>query len=172
MRAPVFLLLLIGAMLAASWRLSETRERLAAQQRAVRDNWVRAEDALRNRAAVLPEVAPVVPPELAARLREAGAKATAAKSPADLIAASSALDDAVARWIVAVEAAPEKPTLDPVKEKLREAEFRFANERRRYNSALQSYNVSLEMFPGNLAGRIFGFRRDDAYFITELPRKR
>lgn len=164
---------IVLVLAAAGWawvRIGKSRDILARQQQEIEQAWASAQEALGNRSAILPELAASARPATAAAIRAAEEGLRKAAGRAGSISASSVLDDAVAQWLVEVESAPPRPALDALKERLRETEFRFATERRQYNSTLQSYNVALEMFPNNLAARIFGFRRIDAYFITELPK--
>jgi hypothetical protein len=169
MRKAIVLGLVVLAAGAGWKRMGDVREQLSAQCGKIRESWSAAEAALRNRVPVLEDLAEHASPEVARRVREATAKLAAASGQGGMIAASSAIDDAVARWLVEVEGGRRRPELDALKDRLRESEFRFATERRKYNSDLQKYNVSLELFPTLQAAKLFGFVRDDAYFITELP---
>lgn len=169
-RKALALFVLLAAIAAGWGRLAKAHRGLSQQRASIEDAWTPAEEALRNRLTVLPELVATAKPEAASALRSALDRLRKASTRTEFLAASSTLDDAVARWLVDVEGAPARPALDPLKERLRESEYRFANERRKYNSALQSYNVALEMFPNNLAARWYGFARSDAYFITEWPK--
>ncbi len=169
-RKALALIVLLAAIAAAWTRLAKARDQLSRQRASIEEAWTSAEEAFRSRLTVLPEIAAAVKPETAGAIRSAADQGRQASTRAEILAASSTLDDAVARWLVEVEGAPPRPALDPLKERLREAEFRFANERRKYNSTLQSYNVALEMFPNNAVAWWYGFDRSDAYFVTEWPK--
>jgi LemA protein len=54
-----------------------------------------------------------------------------------------------------------------LEDELSGSENRIAVERRKYNEALEHYNASIDMFPGNCVASLAGFHRNDAYFKTE-----
>ncbi len=166
-------LLYAGGMVAAAvwtwFALSSARDLLSSERAAIETAWVSAGEALRIRSRILPELA-AAGTASAGSLRRAEEALRTAKSRPEIRAASTIVDDAVGEWLVEVEGEPDRPAREKVKERLREVEIRFASERRKYNSAVQKYNVSLELFPNNLAARLFGFRREDGYLITEPPR--
>jgi len=47
------------------------------------------------------------------------------------------------------------------------AENRIAQERRRYNEAVQRFNTDLELFPNNLFAGMLGFSKHSSYFTAE-----
>ena len=54
-----------------------------------------------------------------------------------------------------------------LQDELAGTENRIAQERRKYNEAVQKYNTHIDLFPANIAASLFGFSRNDAYFKAE-----
>ncbi len=50
-------------------------------------------------------------------------------------------------------------------------ENRIAVERMRYNNAVRDYNVTVRMFPGNIAAGMFGYKVVTEYFKAEEKAK-
>lgn len=73
----------------------------------------------------------------------------------ELLTANARLDAAVARL------APGEHMLH---QELIAAHDRIAGAREKYNAALQRYNTMIVLFPNNIAARLFGFKREDAYY--------
>jgi LemA protein len=85
----------------------------------------------------------------------------------DKIAANNELSSALSRLLVVVEKYPDLKSNENflrLQDELAGTENRVAVERRRYNDAVQSYNVAVRSFPGNIVAGMFGF--EQAAFFT------
>src|ERR1051326_720964 len=93
-----------------------------------------------------------------------------ARNPAEKIQANGQLDTALSRLLVVVENYPQLKSNENflhLQDSLEGTENRIAQERRKYNEAIQRYNTDIELFPKNIAAAMFGFARNDANFKTE-----
>ena len=78
----------------------------------------------------------------------------------DKISANNELSSALSRLLVVVENYPELKSNQnflKLQDELAGTENRIAVERRRYNEAVQAYNVRIRSFPANLLAGMFGF---------------
>ena len=94
----------------------------------------------------------------------------AARTPSGKIAADGPLEIALARILLIQEVHPElksDPAALRLQTALAKAEAGIAGARRKYNQAVQQYNASLAAFPQNMAGALFGFRREENYFKAD-----
>jgi LemA protein len=168
----VALLLLLSVAVA---RLAACRKNLGAQREEINAAWTRLELALQRRAGLVPRlletVNPVAKREQAVVDSLTGARGAlaAARTPLECIAANSRLDSAIARLLVVLANYPglqSRGDFLRLQDELFDAESRLAGERRRYNEAVQRYNMSLGLFPYNIAAALFGFAPHDAPFKT------
>ena len=77
------------------------------------------------------------------------------------------MDGALSRLLVIVENYPQlksNQNFMALQDELAGTENRIAVERMRYNQAIQSYNVGVRSFPGNVIAGWFGYKVNDAYF--------
>ena len=163
------LLAICALMLTWMWSgLARSRDELIRMRTTAVQAWKPAEEALWHRSRILPGLAALAPKSRPA-IESAMAKMAAAKDQPGFIEASVAIDEAVSKWLLEMEALPPDKVLDPLKERLHEAEFKFAQARRKYNSSVQALNIAIELFPNNLAAWAFGIRRMDNYFLTVPP---
>ena len=169
MKRTVAVAAVLAATLAAYFKLRESADDLAGKHGAIVDAWPAAEEALRQRANVLPELLQSAGSSRKS-IEEAAAAVAAAVDRPTLIAAAARIDVAADQWMAEVEGSPDLPATDAAKERLREVEVDFATARRTYNSAIQTYNIAMELFPNNVAARLFGFERYEAYLLTEPPK--
>src|SRR6267154_6748767 len=93
-----------------------------------------------------------------------------ATTPTDKIAANKQLDGALGRLLVVVENYPQLKSNENflrLQDDLAGTENRIAEERRRYNDAIQDYNTYISLFPNTLVASMSGFARNDAYFKAD-----
>lgn len=93
-----------------------------------------------------------------------------AKSPQEKIEANNTVTSALGRLLVVVESYPNLKANENFKQlqfELAGTENRILQSRRRYNKAVQEYNVDISQFPANVVASMSGFVREDAYFKTE-----
>ena len=88
--------------------------------------------------------------------------------------AASNVDSALARLMVVVENYPTlkaDQTFLKLMDELSGTENRIAVERMRYNEAVQSYNITVRSFPGNIVAGMFGYKPATSYFKAEEKAK-
>ena len=76
------------------------------------------------------------------------------------VEAANQLDSAISRLLVTVEAYPTLTATQAYKDlmvSLEGTENRISFARNEYNSAVQSYNTAIKVFPGNIVAGMFGF---------------
>ncbi len=92
-----------------------------------------------------------------------------AGNPRDRIAANQQLDGSLGRLLAVVENYPQLRSNENflrLQDELAGTENRIAVERKRYNDAIQDYNVFISVFPNNVYAGWAGFKRNDAYFAA------
>lgn len=90
------------------------------------------------------------------------------------VKAAGAVDAALARLLLVVENYPNlkaDQTFLRLMDELAGTENRIAVERMRYNEAVQDYNITVRMFPGNIIAAMFGYRPATEYFKAEEKAK-
>lgn len=176
MKAALIAMLVLAAVLAARVQYLRTRRELVREQQAVAAQWAQVDAVLEHRSGLLPSLVAAVQGvarrETGVFDQVAGARAVlaAARTPQERIQANQQLDAALARLLVMAENYPplqSHPSFLQLQDDIAATENRIAVERRKYNEALQRYNTSIELFPGNVVASLSGFARNDAYFKTE-----
>jgi LemA protein len=170
----VVVLLLIGVGCGA--KLVGIRNELVTEREAVTNQWSQVDVALQRRADLIPNLVETVKgfakqeQTVFGQIAQARSALLNARSPQEKIQANSQLDTALGRLLVVVENYPQLRSSENflrLQDELAGTENRIAVERRKYNELVKQYNVSIELFPNNIAATLFGFQRDDAYFKTE-----
>ena len=150
--------------------------RLVSQREAINAQWSQVDVALQRRADLIPTLVNTVKgfatheEKVFKDIADARSALLGARSPQEKIDANGRLDSALGRLLVLQENYPQLRSNENflrLQDELAGTENRIAVERRKYNEAVQSYNVSITQFPANLMAGIFGFQRNDAYFKTE-----
>lgn len=161
----------------AAWiQLDAAKTELAAQRAAIDDRFGALDDALGRRAGQAPRVAAAMKSaavqerEVVVAVFDARSAYAGAHTVEEKLEAGAALDSAFSRLLRVAAGYP--PLADDAefrhaREDLVALENTIAEERQKYNEAVQKYNTSIELFPNNLAASIFGFHRNDAYFKTD-----
>jgi LemA protein len=149
---------------------------LTAKRNAIEGAWADVDVALQRRADLIPNLVETVKGyaaqerEIFTAIAEARAALTGARTPSEKVAANAQLDSALSRLLLVVEAYPQLRSNENfmrLQDELAGTENRIAQERRKYNDAIQDYNTSRDRFPANILAGIFGFARNDAYFKAE-----
>ena len=152
------------------------RNDLVLQREAVDAQWTNIEPVLQRRAELLPNFVDTVKgfarheTEVFQSIADARAALAGARAPQEEIQANGQLDGALARLLAITENYPQlrsNQNFLRLQDELSGSENRIAVERRKYNEALQHYNASIGVFPGNLIASLAGFHRNDAYFKTD-----
>ncbi|MEO8024930.1 MAG: LemA family protein [Bryobacteraceae bacterium] len=162
------------------FQLTGNRNELVQEREAITGAWSQVDVVLQRRADVIPNLVETVKgfakQELAVMTAVTDARAAliGAKTPSEKIEANSKLDGALSRLLVVVENYPQLKSNENflrLQDELANTENRIAQERRKYNQTVQSYNTDIELFPKNIAASIFGFKRNDAYFKADAGAK-
>jgi len=152
------------------------RNQLVAEREAINAQWGQVDNVIQRRADLIPNLVATVKgiaqqeQAVIKEVTDARAALGGAGSPQQKIDANSKLDSAISRLLVVVENYPQIKSSEnflSLQNSLEGAEDRIAQERRKYNQAIQKYNTDIELFPKNIAAGLFGFARNDAYFKTE-----
>ena len=156
------------------------RNGLVPQREAINASWAQVDVALQRRADLIPNLVETVKgfakqeTTIFTELANARAAMSGAKTPAERIAANSQLEGALSRLLVVVENYPQLKSNENflrLQDELAGTENRIAVERRKYNEAVQGYNVAIDTFPASVVAGMSGFTRNNDYFKTE-PAKR
>lgn len=147
----------------------------------VRQTWSQVENQYQRRADLVPNLVNTVKgyaqheQSTLTGVIEARAKATSAtvnfdnmdsESFANYQAAQGELTQALGRLMVTVERYPDlkaNENFRDLQSQLEGTENRISTERRRYNQAVEQYNLSIRKFPKNIFAGIFGFQQKE-YF--------
>lgn len=168
--ALVLLALLVGGPLIGA------RNELVTDREAINGAWSQVDVALQRRADLIPNLVETVKGFAAQEkaviqaVADARSALVSGRTPQERIAANNQLDSALSRLLVVVENYPQLKSNENflrLQDELAGTENRIAQERRKYNEAVQRYNTNIDLFPKNIAAGMFGFSRNDAYFRAE-----
>lgn len=134
----------------------------------VKSSWAQVENQLQRRYDLIPNLVETVKGYAAqeksvlVEVTNARAKVGGAATVSDKIGANNELTSALSRLLVVVERYPDlksNQNFMRLQDELAGTENRIAVERRRYNEAVQTYNVAIRSFPANLVASMFGFEK-------------
>ncbi|MDO8721562.1 MAG: LemA family protein [Syntrophales bacterium] len=135
---------------------------------AVKSSWAQVENQLQRRFDLIPNLVETVKgyakqeKDVLVEVTNARAKVGGAGNVPDKIAANNQLSGALSRLLIVVERYPDlksNQNFMRLQDELAGTENRVAVERRRYNEVVQTYNVAVRSFPGNIVAGIFGFAK-------------
>ena len=135
---------------------------------AVKSSWAQVENQLQRRYDLIPNLVETVKgyakqeKDVLVEVTNARARVGGATTVPDKITANNELSGALSRLLVVVERYPELKSNQNflrLQDELAGTENRIAVERRRYNEAVQAYNVAIRSFPANLLAGTFGFTK-------------
>jgi LemA protein len=172
----VIALLIIGAggMVVSKWNT------LVAMDTDIKAKWAQVDNQLQRRADLIPNLVETVKgfagQERAVidSVTSARAKLAGAGTVPDRMAASNELSGALSRLLVVVENYPNlksDATFARLMDELAGTENRLSVERKRYNDAVQVYNVAVRQFPGNLMAGLLGFREQPFFEVPAAARQ-
>jgi len=150
--------------------------KFVAMDEAVKSSWAQVENQLQRRYDLIPNLVETVKgyakqeKDVLVEVTNARARVGGAGKVPDKIAANNELSGALSRLLVVVEKYPDLKSNQNflrLQDELAGTENRIAVERRRYNDAVQSYNVAVRSFPGSVIAGIFGFQQ--AAFFAAPP---
>ena len=171
--AVIVVLLILGIVIGGVFVSS--RNQMVALNETVRSDWAQVDVVLQRRADLIPNLVETVKGYAAQEqtvfsdIAKARAALLGAHTPADRIAANGQLDGALGRLLLIVENYPQLKSNENflrLQDELAGTENRIAVERKRYDDALQAYNVYIGQFPNNVFARWAGFQRNNAYFAA------
>jgi LemA protein len=145
----------------------------------VKSSWAQVENQLQRRYDLIPNLVETVKgyakqeKDVLVEVTNARARVGGAGQIPDKIAANNELSSALSRLLVVVEKYPDLKSNQNflrLQDELAGTENRVAVERKRYNEAVQSYNVAVRSFPGNIVAGIFGFQQA-AFFVAPVAAK-
>jgi LemA protein len=151
------------------------RNTLVAKNEAVKAAWSQVDIVLQHRADLIPNLVETVKgyaqqeQTVFGDIAKARSQLLSAGTPSEKIAANQQLDGALGRLLLVVENYPQLKSNENflrLQDELAGTENRIAVERKRYNDALQGYNVYVRKFPNNIFAGWSGFKPNDAYFAA------
>jgi len=170
----VIIVLALIALLAFGQYIS-VRNTLVTKNETVKAAWSQVDIVLQRRADLIPNLVETVKgyaqqeQTVFGDIAKARSALLSARAPADRIAANQQLDSAIGRLLVVVENYPQLKSNENfmrLQDELAGTENRIAVERKRYNDALQDYNIYVQKFPTNIFAGWAGFKVNDAYFAA------
>jgi LemA protein len=176
----IVLIAIVVAALVLGGSLMSSRNALVAEREGIRAAFAQVDNALQRRNDLIPNLVETVKgfakqeQSVIDSVTKARAAMLSAQTPAEKIQADADLRSAIGRLLVVVENYPQIKSNENflhLQDELAGTENRIAQERRRYNEAVQKYNTDIELFPKNIAASLFGFPREDAYFRADPAAK-
>ena len=162
----VVILLVFGSYISA-------KNQMVAKDEAVKAAWSQVDVVLQRRADLVPNLVATVKgfatheETVFGDIANARAGLLNARDPQSKIEANGKLDSAFGRLLALSENYPELKSNQnflALQDQLEGSENRIAVERKRYNDALQDYNVFIRQFPNSVWAGIAGFHPNNAYF--------
>ena len=186
MKKSYIVLIVIGLFLVItfSW-VKGTYNGMVTNEEGVSTAWAQVENVYQRRADLIPNLVNTVKgyaeheKGTLQAVIEARSKATGININADnmnaasmkqFMAAQDGLSSALSKLMVVVERYPDlkaNQNFLALQSQLEGTENRIATERRRFNEAAKTYNVSIKKFPGNIFANMFGFEKKDYFKATE-----
>ncbi len=179
---PVWIVLgvIVLVVLAVSGTIVSKWNQLIAMDTDIKSKWAQVENQLQRRADLIPNLVETVKGFAAQErtiletIANARAKMAGAGNVQDRIAASNELSSALSRLLVVVENYPQlksDATFIRLMDELAGTENRLSVERKRYNDAVQVYNVAIRQFPGNLMASLLGFKEQPFFEAPPAARQ-
>jgi LemA protein len=153
--------------------LKGTYNGIVSSDEAIDASWAQVETVLQRRYDLIPNLINTVK-GFANQEKEVLTEVTALRSQwakagsvADKAKAATGLESALGRLMVISERYPELKSNQNflrLQDELAGTENRISVERRRFNQAVQNYNMRVRRFPGNIIASNTGFEKREAYF--------
>src|SRR5258708_14693072 len=170
----VLAVLVLVAVVIAGMYVSNRNE-MVRKNEAVKSDWAQVDVVLQRRADLIPNLVETVKGFAAQEqtvfhdIASARSALLCAQQPADTIAANGQLDGALGRLLLIVENYPQLKSNENflrLQDELAGTENRIAVERKRYNDALQDYNIYVQQFPHNIFAALARLKPNEAYFTA------
>jgi len=178
-RGLIAIIVVALALLMVGGCLTGNYNKLVNSREAVSQAWAQVDNMLQRRASLIGNLVETVKGTATqeqvvfGQIADARARMAGARTPEQGIEAGRAMDTAIGRLLVVVENYPQLKSNDAfvqLMDELAGTENRLAVERQRYNQQVQSYNILVKRFPGNLYAGIFGFKEQPYYQVPEEAR--
>jgi len=174
--AITLLLILVGGLVALGLFGTFTYNRLIGTQENVKQSWAQVENVMQRRNDLIPNLVATVK-GYAKHEKDTFADVSAALASFNRATTTNekiALDNTITGLLSRImSVALQYPTLkadaqfNRLSDELAGTENRIAVERKRFNEAVQNYNVTIRRFPTNLIARLGNFPPEEAYFKAE-----
>lgn len=170
----VLVAVVVGGTFVSKWN------QLVTMDTDIKAKWAQVDNQLQRRADLIPNLVETVKGFAAQEktimesIANARAKMAGAGSVQDRIAASNELSSALSRLLVVVENYPQlksDATFARLMDELAGTENRLSVERKRYNDAVQVYNVAIRRFPDYVIASILGFKEQPFFEAPSAARQ-
>ena len=157
-----------------------TYNSLASLKVKIKEAWSQIDVQLKRRANLIPNIVETVKgyasheKEVFENVTKARSALMSAKTPKEAGEADMALTGALGKLIAVAEAYPELKAQEGflnLQKELSDTEDKVAYSRQFYNSVVKQLNEKLVMFPTNLVGKVFGFKKEEFFEAEEEERK-
>jgi len=183
----IIIVVLVVVFMIGGWFVGKYNTMVIANE-TVNEKWAQVENVYQRRADLIPNLVATVKgyatheKETLQGVVEARAKATSttidagnmdAASMQKFQAAQQGLSSALSRLMVVVEKYPDlkaNQNFMELQAQLEGTENRIAVERKRFNEAAKTYNLSIRMFPNSMLAGMYGFEKRE-YFKAEETAK-
>jgi LemA protein len=149
---------------------------LVTQEQKVDTSWAQVENQLKRRSDLIPNLVETVKgyasqeKEVIQSVTDARSQLAGANTPKEYANADENLNGALNRLLVVVENYPNLKSNENFRslmDTLEGTENRLAVARRDYNESVETYNLKVRRFPGNIMANIFGFSKKSYYEVSE-----
>jgi LemA protein len=173
----IFLLILVAAL--ALWVVGQYN-RLVTLRNQVQNGWKQIDVQLKRRHDLIPNLVSSVKgimefeQETLQKVIAARNAAVGASGVADAAVKENALTGALSRFFALAESYPNLKSNENVRhlqEELSSTENKISFARQFYNDIATKFNISQEVFPGNLIAGAFGFTRSELFEITDAAER-
>ena len=173
-------IVVVVVLLAIFFSIKGTYNRLVSLDEGIKGAWAQVENQLQRRYDLIPNYVETVKgyaaheKEVLMGVTKARSQVGAATDVKDKIAANNELTSALARLLVVVERYPDlkaNQNFIRLQDELAGTENRIAVERRRYNEAVKTYNITIRSFPTNILAGMFGFSQAEFFQVPEAAKE-
>jgi len=175
-RGMIVLLIVVGVVLLGVLSIygliKGSYNTMVTRDEGIKAAWAQVENQLQRRYDLIPNLVETVKGyasherEVFLKVTEARAKVGGSATIREKMGAENELSSALSRLLLVVENYPQlkaDQNFIRLQDELAATENRIAVERRRYNLAVQAYNVILRTFPQNIIANFFGFERAEFF---------
>lgn len=171
----IVLITILVLVLVSAGKYVSVKNTLVVKNETVKAAWSQVDIVLQRRADLIPNLVETVKgyakqeQAVFGDIAKARSALLSAGTPEQKISANTQLDGALGRLLLIVENYPQLKSNENflrLQDELAGTENRIAVERKRYNDALQDYNVYVQQFPNSIFAASLGFKPNTAYFAA------